>query len=60
MIQAVAEKLIEDGYSAAAYYGDLSQAQRDGVMKSFSGRQIKCLLLLMLLLVELMLTILLT
>jgi ATP-dependent RNA helicase DeaD len=41
--QAVAEKLVEDGYSAAAHYGDLSQAQRDGVMKSFRGRQIKCL-----------------
>jgi ATP-dependent RNA helicase DeaD len=27
-------------------HGDLSQAQRDGVMKSFRGRQIKCLLLL--------------
>jgi superfamily II DNA/RNA helicase len=33
--QAVAEKLVEDGYSAAALHGDLSQAQRDGVMKSF-------------------------
>jgi ATP-dependent RNA helicase DeaD len=32
--QAVAEKLVEDGYSAAALHGDLSQAQRDGVMKS--------------------------
>jgi ATP-dependent RNA helicase DeaD len=30
----VAEKLVEDGYSAAALHGDLSQAQRDGVMKS--------------------------
>jgi ATP-dependent RNA helicase DeaD len=30
--QAVAEKLV-DGYSAALH-GDLSQAQRDGVMKS--------------------------
>ena len=41
--QAVAEKLIEDGYNAAALHGDLSQAQRDGVMKSFRGRQIKML-----------------
>ncbi|MES2575438.1 MAG: DEAD/DEAH box helicase [Bacteroidota bacterium] len=41
--QAVAEKLIEDGYSAAALHGDLSQAQRDGVMKSFRGRQIQML-----------------
>lgn len=41
--QAVAEKLIEDGYSAAALHGDLSQAQRDGVMKSFRGHQIQML-----------------
>ena len=41
--QAVAEKLIEDGYSAAALHGDLSQAQRDGVMKSFRGKQIQML-----------------
>ncbi|SHM26866.1 DEAD/DEAH box helicase [Flavobacterium xinjiangense] len=41
--QAVAEKLVEDGYSAAALHGDLSQAQRDGVMKSFRGRQIQML-----------------
>ena len=39
----VAEKLIEDGYNAAALHGDLSQAQRDGVMKSFRGRQIQML-----------------
>lgn len=41
--QAVAEKLIEDGYNAAALHGDLSQAQRDGVMKSFRSRQIQML-----------------
>ncbi|MBD0725773.1 ATP-dependent RNA helicase [Flavobacterium sp. L1I52] len=41
--QAIAEKLIEDGYSAAALHGDLSQAQRDAVMKSFRGRQIQML-----------------
>ena len=41
--QMVAEKLIEDGYSAAALHGDLSQAQRDSVMKSFRGRQIQML-----------------
>jgi ATP-dependent RNA helicase DeaD len=29
------KKLVEDGYNAAALHGDLSQAQRDGVMKSF-------------------------
>jgi ATP-dependent RNA helicase DeaD len=44
--QAVAEKLIEDGYSAATY-GDLSQAQRDGVMKSLEVDKSKCLLQLM-------------
>ncbi|WP_136667072.1 DEAD/DEAH box helicase [Flavobacterium sp. H122] len=41
--QSVAEKLIEDGYNAAALHGDLSQAQRDGVMKAFRGRQIQML-----------------
>jgi ATP-dependent RNA helicase DeaD len=41
--QAVAEKLIEDGYNAAALHGDLSQMQRDGVMKSFRNRQIQML-----------------
>ena len=41
--QAVAEKLIEDGYNAAALHGDLSQAQRDTVMKSFRNRQIQML-----------------
>lgn len=41
--QAVAEKLIEDGYSAASLHGDLSQAQRDSVMKSFRGKQIQML-----------------
>lgn len=41
--QAVSEKLIEDGYSAAALHGDLSQSQRDSVMKSFRGRQIQML-----------------
>ena len=41
--QAVAEKLIEDGYSAAALHGDLSQNQRDLVMKSFRNRQIQML-----------------
>ncbi|MDT8414805.1 MAG: DEAD/DEAH box helicase [Flavobacteriaceae bacterium] len=41
--QSVAEKLIEDGYNAAALHGDLSQSQRDLVMKSFRGRQIQML-----------------
>ena len=41
--QAVAEKLIEDGYNAAAIHGDLSQSQRDTVMKSFRNKQIQML-----------------
>jgi ATP-dependent RNA helicase DeaD len=42
--QAVAEKLIENGYNAAALHGDLSQAQRDTVMKSFRNKQIQMLI----------------
>ncbi len=42
--QAVAEKLIEDGYNAAALHGDLSQVQRDTVMKSFRAKQIQMLI----------------
>ena len=41
--QKVAEQLIEDGYNAAALHGDLSQSQRDMVMKSFRNRQIQML-----------------
>jgi ATP-dependent RNA helicase DeaD len=41
--QDIADKLIEDGYNAAALHGDLSQAQRDAVMKSFRGKQIRML-----------------
>ncbi|WP_400077889.1 DEAD/DEAH box helicase [Winogradskyella sp. R77965] len=41
--QKVAENLIEDGYSAGALHGDLSQNQRDMVMKSFRNRQIQML-----------------
>ncbi len=41
--QKVAEQLIEDGYSAGALHGDLSQNQRDLVMKSFRNRQIQML-----------------
>lgn len=41
--QKVAEKLIEDGYNAAALHGDLSQNQRDLVMKSFRTKQIQML-----------------
>jgi len=41
--QKVAEQLIDDGYNAAALHGDLSQNQRDLVMKSFRTRQIQML-----------------
>lgn len=41
--QKVAEQLIEDGYNAAALHGDLSQSQRDLVMKSFRAHQIQML-----------------
>ncbi len=41
--QKVAERLIEDGYSAGALHGDLSQNQRDLVMKSFRNNQIQML-----------------
>ena len=41
--QKVAEQLIEDGYNAGALHGDLSQNQRDIVMKSFRAKQIQML-----------------
>ena len=41
--QKVAEQLIGDGYNAAAIHGDLSQNQRDMVMRSFRNRQIQML-----------------
>ncbi len=39
--QKVAEQLIADGYNAGAIHGDLSQNQRDIVMKQFRSRQIQ-------------------
>lgn len=39
----VAAKLIQDGYSADALNGDLSQAQRDDVMRKFRKRTIQIL-----------------
>lgn len=36
--QEIADKLISDGYNAEALHGDLSQAQRDLVMKKFRDR----------------------
>lgn len=37
--QNVAERLVEEGYNAAALHGDLSQGQRDMVMKGFRNHQ---------------------
>jgi len=39
----IAEKLIKDGYNADAIHGDLSQAQRDHVMKRFRERSLQML-----------------
>jgi ATP-dependent RNA helicase DeaD len=41
--QEVANNLIKDGYSADALHGELSQAQRDGVMDKFRKKSIKIL-----------------
>jgi len=41
--QKVADMLIKDGYNADALHGDLSQAQRDYVMKRFRGRILQML-----------------
>lgn len=41
--QEIADKLIQDGYNADALHGDLSQQQRDIVMKKFHDRVIKLL-----------------
>ena len=42
--QKVADKLIKDGYKAAAIHGDLSQNQRDAVMQSFRKKKIQLLI----------------
>ncbi len=39
----VAHKLIQDGYNADALHGDLSQAQRDQVMKKFRAKTLQIL-----------------
>ncbi len=39
----IANKLIQDGYNADALHGDLSQAQRDQVMKKFRGKSLQLL-----------------
>ena len=42
--QKVADKLIKDGYKAAAIHGDLNQNQRDAVMQSFRKKKIQLLI----------------
>lgn len=41
--QDVSDRLIEDGFNSGAINGDLSQAQRDGIMGKFRKRRIKFL-----------------
>lgn len=41
--QEIADKLIKDGYNADALHGDLSQSQRDHVMKRYRSRAIQML-----------------
>jgi ATP-dependent RNA helicase DeaD len=41
--QTVADKLMKDGYNAEALHGDLSQAQRDQVMKKFREQTLQLL-----------------
>lgn len=42
--QQIADQLLKDGYSADALHGDLSQAQRDQVMKRYRSRMIRLLI----------------
>lgn len=41
--QRVADHLMKDGYNADALHGDLTQAQRDRVMKSFKNKTLQLL-----------------
>lgn len=41
--QSVAERLQSDGYNTGGLHGDLSQVQRDGVMKQFKSKNITIL-----------------
>ena len=41
--QEIAEKLIKDGYNADSLHGDLSQAQRDSVMRKFRNKNLQML-----------------
>ena len=42
--QEIAEKLIKEGYNADALHGDLSQSQRDNVMKRYRDRSLQLLI----------------
>ncbi len=42
--QEIAESLIKDGYNADALHGDLSQQQRDKVMKRYRNRHLQLLI----------------
>jgi ATP-dependent RNA helicase DeaD len=39
----IAEKLVQDGYAAEPIHGDLSQAQRDAVMRKFRNKTVRVL-----------------
>lgn len=41
--QTIAAKLLEDGYSSGALHGDMSQAQRDDMMKKFRQGSVQLL-----------------
>jgi len=41
--QQIAENLIRDGYNADSLHGDLSQAQRDAVMRKFRNKHLQML-----------------
>ena len=42
--QELADALVRDGYPAEALHGDLSQSQRDSVMRHFRNRQVHLLI----------------
>ncbi|BAV94191.1 DEAD/DEAH box helicase [Ichthyobacterium seriolicida] len=41
--QIITERLIQDGYNVSSLHGDLTQNQRDAVMKTFRSKQIQIL-----------------
>lgn len=42
--QEIADSMIKDGYNAEALHGDLSQAQREGIMRKFRERNLQLLI----------------